>query len=651
MKNAAPRSLISIHQKTLSVLAALGYSDLLAHLEKAWQPMIDTLFGIVVLGEFKTGKSTLINRVFLDGPVLFTDLMEATAVPTQIRFGETKQLTIIPRDAANQTPYAPEPVSGSGTQVRATTLIDPSPQDIQSRTAADTPEHRMRLAMETAEVRLAWPAANLKGLIVYDTPGINTLNTAVVTTTYGIVPRADLAVFLTRARQLNTTEMDFLASRVFALGISRCMVVMGLHPDDPVPTSDQRRQLMESVRHQLAHIGRSHVMVDLVRFADETAAERKAMPHGGAPRSGASGRESINAVIQALMGPADTPDRALECSPSAPEADISLSSFAERLLRFIREHAPVSRQDKARHILREILQKALGRCVAALTALSQDQASRKEMLNGFRQREARLLSEHAQMRDRLKTDLSRTRQALMTRLNDRLDRLADGCLADVDACTDLGSLQDRLKHMQETLSGRVEAVFGEAFDASGQELATLFERYGVQNRDLMLGWERALPETIRPEGGFLAKVPPFALLAADLMLFIRFGPFGPVADLLIRMLIHFVPYINRILLPSLAMGILKQRIRASLTEQVQAIKAVLPQRIGARFDTAADAMIHAWSDHIHDQLATLRKGLEDILDPRSGPGNPADVMPHRLELENLMGALDDLEFSEKHLFP
>ena len=47
---------------------------------------------VMVIGEFKAGKSTFINA-FLGEEILFSDVIPATAVITKIKYGPTKKLT------------------------------------------------------------------------------------------------------------------------------------------------------------------------------------------------------------------------------------------------------------------------------------------------------------------------------------------------------------------------------------------------------------------------------------------------------------------------------------------------------------------------------------------------------------------------------
>src|SRR5437867_3522854 len=144
------------------VQAATAYErgDLAARLTQARTRLVDPMFHVLVVGEFKQGKSSLINAL-LGVDVCPVDDDIATAVPTKLLFASepSAAATIIPpADALEGTPSTVEDV--------------PFDDVSQYVTEAANPENVRRI--ECVEVRV--PAALLQGgLVLVDTPGVGGL--------------------------------------------------------------------------------------------------------------------------------------------------------------------------------------------------------------------------------------------------------------------------------------------------------------------------------------------------------------------------------------------------------------------------------------------------------------------------------------------
>ena len=259
-------------------------------------------YKVAVIGQFKVGKSTLINKVFLRDNVLFTDLTEATAFPTEIEFGRPARLEVFPStyaglpSAQKTDSSAPLPAGEGSPHV----IEEPNPEQIKAHTSADGDEARAQMARQTSRVRLLWPADSLKGLTVVDTPGINTPNEAVASTTYRVIPDADVAVFLTRAQQLSQTDIAFLRSRVFEQGISRCLAVVNYDLAHQDLSETALKNLVAAIEAQLAGIGRAHVPVVRLNMRSKPSRRNLGGEHRLRPnRQNRSGREGFPGRLRA----------------------------------------------------------------------------------------------------------------------------------------------------------------------------------------------------------------------------------------------------------------------------------------------------------------------------------------------------------------
>jgi len=144
-------------------------------------------FNLVVAGEFKRGKSSLINAL-LGAPVLPVAVVPLTSVVTLIAWGETPRATVRFFDGRE------EPIGLDAIASYATEKGNPN--------NAKGVEH----------VALAWPSDWLKGGIrLVDTPGIGSIHQHNTDVTYRYLPQADAVLFLASVDQpVGCAEADFL---------------------------------------------------------------------------------------------------------------------------------------------------------------------------------------------------------------------------------------------------------------------------------------------------------------------------------------------------------------------------------------------------------------------------------------------------------
>jgi Dynamin family len=148
---------------------------------------------VAVVGEFKQGKSTLVNAL-LQTAVCAVDADIVTVVPTLIRFGETAGAVATFEGSAAEA--LPE------TREIAVELID------RLVSEAGNPANAQRLR----SVEITLPHRLLRsGLRIIDTPGVGGLDSAHGMVTLGVLDQVDGILFVTDASaELNQPELDFL---------------------------------------------------------------------------------------------------------------------------------------------------------------------------------------------------------------------------------------------------------------------------------------------------------------------------------------------------------------------------------------------------------------------------------------------------------
>jgi GTP-binding protein EngB required for normal cell division len=183
LPDAAPAELAALLDQAAAIpgmpavpLAALR--DKLAH----------HAFNLVVAGEFKRGKSSVINAL-LGADLLPTGVVPLTSVVTRLEWGESASVTLqFERGETRSVPLAdlPEYV---------------------------TEKANPRNAKGVREVVVAYPADWLKGGIrLVDTPGIGSAHRHNTDVTFQYLPQADAVILVASVDQpMSRAELDFLA--------------------------------------------------------------------------------------------------------------------------------------------------------------------------------------------------------------------------------------------------------------------------------------------------------------------------------------------------------------------------------------------------------------------------------------------------------
>jgi signal recognition particle receptor subunit beta len=217
---------VAVIDLALRACTAYDRPDAAARLTAAKDSLADPVSHVVVAGEFKQGKSSLVNAL-VGAAVCTVDDDVATAVPTYVRHGEKPQAALLFEPGRRTT----VPVA----EVRRYVL------EGGEKAGADGSR------ITGVEVRI--PRKILAGgLVLVDTPGVGGLNSPHAAASLAAVAMADAVVFVTSAAQeLTRSEVDFL-QRAHAL----CpVVVCVLTKTDFYPAWRRIRELNE--KHLAAH--------------------------------------------------------------------------------------------------------------------------------------------------------------------------------------------------------------------------------------------------------------------------------------------------------------------------------------------------------------------------------------------------------------
>jgi len=183
----ARRTLLSLFEQ----LAAAGPEALTAaarqELLSLHRKFRDSHFYLVFLGQFKRGKTTLLNG-FLGADALPTGVLPLTSVVTVVKYGARACAKVLFASGATQ---------------------EISTQQLSAYVTEKGNPHNRR---KVSEVEVFYPAERLReGLCLVDTPGIGSLFEHNTQVSYQFVPRADAAIFVfSPEAPLSQIELDFL---------------------------------------------------------------------------------------------------------------------------------------------------------------------------------------------------------------------------------------------------------------------------------------------------------------------------------------------------------------------------------------------------------------------------------------------------------
>jgi len=169
-------------------LAALGREDAENQYGELMVKLAEDRFILAVLGQFKRGKSSLMNAI-IGQEILPTGVLPLTSAITILKYGPIKQLVV----TSNNSIFPEEvPVSNLAAYV----------------TEKENPANKKNIK----SVRVELPVPFLRyGIEFVDTPGVGSAITSNTETTYNFLPECDAVLFVTGAdTPMTSAELEFL---------------------------------------------------------------------------------------------------------------------------------------------------------------------------------------------------------------------------------------------------------------------------------------------------------------------------------------------------------------------------------------------------------------------------------------------------------
>jgi hypothetical protein len=255
-------------EQALRAIAPYGRSDLEERLRQTGFRLRAGRVRVLVVGEFKQGKSLLVNGL-VRAPVcpVFDDV--ATSVPTVVRYAEQPTAALV---------RVLEPAD-DGDPERAKTERVELPIEELAQHIAETGNPGNREGWREAEIGL--PRALLAGgLEIVDTPGVGGLNSVHGAATLAALPGADAVLFVSDASQEYTApELEFLRQATKACPNVACVLSKAdLYPEwERIADLDRSHLNAAKIDADLLVVS-SALRVHAIREGDDAADEESGFP-------------------------------------------------------------------------------------------------------------------------------------------------------------------------------------------------------------------------------------------------------------------------------------------------------------------------------------------------------------------------------------
>ena len=268
-------------QSAFTALARLaesaGNAELATRAKYYGQRVQARTFTIAFVGEFKAGKSTLVNAM-CGHEILPTATRECTAVVTRVRSaqdGESAGVIVTLEDGAHH---------------------EAALEDLEEALSIKGGRIFRRKHVQEAEVRLdKWRWADFDVAFV-DTPGVNAGPKMRDASVLKYLPAADAIVFVTRADQLlNASEQKFLSEEVVRDDLTKLFVV--INRADELGSDAERLGVQNKARAILAKILPSQPRVLLTSAADYA----DGLEDGDADLVAASGVPALEDTLRSFL--------------------------------------------------------------------------------------------------------------------------------------------------------------------------------------------------------------------------------------------------------------------------------------------------------------------------------------------------------------
>lgn len=493
-----------------------------ADLEKQIAGLENPQYRVAVVGEYQVGKSTLINRVFLgDKPLLSEGRgLCTTAVATDIEYALSPILEV----------YDWTDTSRTG-ETLAKTVPNPTEDDVNDATVSSAMETRAELAKKRARVAVKVPNEALRSFTVVDTPGLDDPNQELLLdTTWRIIPNSDVALLVVPARMLGERSLALLRKDIMGThGISRLMVLVSCKPSDGFD-AEQRQDVLDTIKAQLANIGRDNIPVKMYCF---------------------------DSSVEDIM---------------SDVAEIRMT-----IRQFLADNALLGREEKIANLLRVELEKDLAGIATKLATAGKSDAERAALAARVEAEVSRFKVKAERAFERFQDEVSALNDDINRDVNLAVDAVFDKFYAEFSEKEDLDAMKKVLERASTTLKSDLQDKVSIIALKLKSDVNRLIDRYAEDMDECRKPWNVFISDELKIEKPIAAKVPTLVIKAIEVALLNVILPFGWITAIIAKMLLgeNFSPAewgVKKLVLSQVKKGLeeAKPNVYSQIMQQVDA---------------------------------------------------------------------------------
>ena len=563
-----------------------------AELDKQIAGLENPQYRVAVVGDFHVGKSTLINRVFFgDKPLLAEGEGRATtAVAIDNEYGSDAKMEVydwvfdIPADNTKDPPTPPK--TSRTTEKLVTTVPNPTKDDVYAATVSSAMESRAELAKKRARVRIAVPNEALRGFTVIDTPGLDDPNQELLLdTTWRIIPGADVALLVVPARMLGDRAMNLLRKEIMGTsGISRLMVLVSCKPSDGFD-AEQRKDVLDTIKAQLASIGRENIPVEMYCF-----------------------------------------------DPAVEDIMSDVSEIRMTLRSFLTENALPGREEKVANLVRTELEKDLAAIAAKLATAGKSDEERSALAAKVDAEVARFKEKAERAFERFQDDVKALNDGTKHDVDRDVEAVFDKFYNELATRDDLNAMKRILDNAQTTLKSDLQDKISIIGLNLKTEITRLVDRYGNDMEAGRAHWNLFASDEFQIKKPVAAKVPKIVWEALEVILMNIVLPLGWITAIIAK--IVSAPVFSPVVF--LAKQEILREVKKVFEETKPEVRTQIMQQVDAAIQKTFTDVKAAMEASNKAQVEAIRSALADV---PAGSGDRASLESAKADLEAALASL------------
>lgn len=560
---------------------------------------------VAVLGDFKAGKSTIINTLFLKEELLPRDIEEATAVPTYVIAGSPLLQTWKRND--------------DGTETMVASRESFTAEDIRKTVAPKAAEERAANAEKYSRVVLQKPGILPEGITLVDTPGLNTTNERIIMGTKTESRTADAIIYVVRAKQLSRREEDFIKS--LCGGGQNKIPVHVVVTDDGQNGMGALQKVEEAIRAQLRLrgivAGTSVFIFGKEEKSGISGMLEKFLGGGNVAYSKDQNEGSVLSKMLGNIGGSDAPAESPEPVPSGER------NIQTELVRFFETEVQRGRSARVSRDLTPILG-SIAMAVEQRLAVAKAGADRADEMEKEMQEQQR---EYLRTVENLLSDVATAELMFQKKLDNQLGALEEEFSRDIDRKDDSAGILQEIKEWQHKVPYRTQMEVELLSLELERDMRDIGQRYSVALHDTFM----QRPGQAVLDIGWLAKIPDWLLSMSDYVIFAIISPLPFLLDVPLRWVIGKLPFIKELLPANIGAGMARSWAKNKLMEVMRDIKDQMHAQLKNNFNELNETLRGKLKDD--SVFSSLRKAIDDA---RSAGISPAE----KQELESVLDTVN-----------